>query len=66
MYMEIFATAFPFLVFGYVVSAGFGMVVGKRRGFEAVNRFWLRTIRGAIRGLINLLIRILRWFASLF
>ena len=64
--MEFFATLFPFLVFGYIVSAGFGMVVAQRRGFEAVNRFWLRTIRGAIRGLLRLSARFLRWLASLF
>lgn len=42
------AEIFSLLLVGYIMSAGFGLIVNGPRGMQRVNRFWFRTITGII------------------
>jgi hypothetical protein len=64
--MDFFASFLPIIIVAYIVSVGFGMVVAQNRGVNAVNRFWMRSIRSIARGAFRLLSRFFNWIASLF
>lgn len=38
----------------YLMTIGFGLIVGGQRGFQRVNRIWRRIITGIIGGTLNL------------
>lgn len=42
------AEIFSLLLVGYIMSAGFGLIVNGPGGMQRVNRFWFRTITGII------------------
>jgi len=60
-----FATFLPLILVAYLVSAGFGMLVAQNRGFQAVNRFWLRSFKVVIRFALRRIGRFFTWLASL-
>lgn len=64
--MEFFAAFLPFGLAAYIITIGFGMIVGQGRGAQAVNRFWVRSIRSIFRGIFRLIARFINWVASLF
>lgn len=64
--METIAQFLPLFLMTYIISVGFGMVIGKARGVRAVNRFWLRGVSGLIRFVLRAIARFIDWVASFF
>lgn len=64
--MDFFAQFLPFALDAYLISIGFGMIVDQGRGVQAVNRFWVRSIRGVFRFILRQLARFINWLSRLF
>lgn len=64
--MDFFAQFLPFAVLAYLISVGFGMIVAQGRGVQAVNRFWVRSIRAVFRFILQQLARFINWLSRLF
>ena len=52
------------VIAAYVISMGFGMVVGQKRGALAVHRFWMKAVVGISRWLLRTVGDLCHWAGS--
>lgn len=55
---------FQFILAGYLLTLGFGLVLGQKRGLQQVNRFWLKLGRGLLRKTLKMIGDLFRWAAK--
>ncbi len=55
---------FQFILAGYLLTLGFGLIMGHKKGAQAVNRFWMKLGRGIIRKTLKMISNFFRWAAK--